>query len=89
MGLSVVRESLGRAMLRCRILTGAHFVFGGAYLVYTWTSSVLTLFFSFIRSGDRGIAVRVHVGFDIAIVCHSIGLHPERVYVVDYVRSSW
>lgn len=42
MGLSVVRESLGRAMLRCRILTGAHFVFGGAYLVYTWTSSVLT-----------------------------------------------
>jgi GOST, seven transmembrane domain len=32
MGLSVVRESLGRAMLRCRILTAAHFVFGGAYL---------------------------------------------------------
>jgi hypothetical protein len=29
MGLSVVRESLGRTMLRCQILTAAHFVFGG------------------------------------------------------------
>jgi hypothetical protein len=33
MGLSVVRESLGRAMFRCRILTGAHFLFGGECLL--------------------------------------------------------
>jgi len=32
LGLSVVRESLGRAMFRCRLLTGAHFIFGGAHL---------------------------------------------------------
>jgi hypothetical protein len=28
LGLSVVRESLGRTMLRCQILAGGHFVFG-------------------------------------------------------------
>lgn len=29
LGLSVVRESLGRTMLRCQLLAGAHFIFGG------------------------------------------------------------
>ena len=29
LGLSVVRESLGRTMLRCQILAVAHFIFGG------------------------------------------------------------
>ncbi|KAJ7246326.1 lung seven transmembrane receptor-domain-containing protein [Mycena haematopus] len=33
LGLSVVRESLGRTMLRCQILAGAHFVFGILYAV--------------------------------------------------------
>jgi hypothetical protein len=32
MGLSVVRETLGGTMIRCQILTGAHFVFGGQSL---------------------------------------------------------
>lgn len=31
LGLSVVRESLGRTMLKCQILAGAHFIFGGTY----------------------------------------------------------
>ena len=30
LGLSVVRESLGRTMLKCQALAGAHFVFGSA-----------------------------------------------------------
>jgi hypothetical protein len=29
MGLSVVRENLGSTMIRCQLLTGAHFIFGG------------------------------------------------------------
>ncbi|KAJ8597616.1 hypothetical protein M405DRAFT_876881 [Rhizopogon salebrosus TDB-379] len=33
LGLSVVRESLGRTMLKCQILTGLHFVFGVLYAV--------------------------------------------------------
>ncbi|THH33161.1 hypothetical protein EUX98_g1064 [Antrodiella citrinella] len=33
LGLSVVRESLGRTMLRCQILAGLHFVFGVLYAV--------------------------------------------------------
>ncbi|KAJ7751292.1 lung seven transmembrane receptor-domain-containing protein [Mycena maculata] len=33
LGLSVVRESLDRLMLRCQILAGAHFVFGILYAV--------------------------------------------------------
>jgi len=28
MGLSVVKESLGRTMLKCQILAGTHFLFG-------------------------------------------------------------
>lgn len=39
LGLSVVRESLGKLMLRCQILAVAHFIFGGAFdaelLLYT------------------------------------------------------
>ncbi|KAH7909796.1 protein PTM1 [Hygrophoropsis aurantiaca] len=33
LGLSVVRESLGRTMLKCQILAGAHFIFGVLYAV--------------------------------------------------------
>ncbi|KAJ7897061.1 lung seven transmembrane receptor-domain-containing protein [Mycena olivaceomarginata] len=33
LGLSVVRESLGRTMLKCQILAGAHFIFGILYAV--------------------------------------------------------
>ncbi|KAG5644624.1 hypothetical protein DXG03_008102 [Asterophora parasitica] len=33
LGLSVVRESLGKTMLRCQILAGAHFIFGILYAV--------------------------------------------------------
>ncbi|KAF7303247.1 Integral membrane protein [Mycena kentingensis (nom. inval.)] len=33
LGLSVVRESLGRTMLKCQALAGAHFIFGILYAV--------------------------------------------------------
>ncbi|KAJ6504420.1 lung seven transmembrane receptor-domain-containing protein [Mycena vulgaris] len=33
LGLSVVRESLGRTMLKCQILAGGHFIFGILYAV--------------------------------------------------------
>ncbi|RDB28403.1 Membrane protein PTM1 [Hypsizygus marmoreus] len=33
LGLSVVRESLGRTMLKCQLLAGAHFVFGILYAI--------------------------------------------------------
>ncbi|KAJ6503337.1 lung seven transmembrane receptor-domain-containing protein [Mycena vitilis] len=33
LGLSVVRESLGKTMLRCQILAGGHFIFGILYAV--------------------------------------------------------
>lgn len=29
LGLSVVKESLGRTMIRCQVLAVAHFIFGG------------------------------------------------------------
>jgi hypothetical protein len=34
MGLSVVKESLGRNMFRCQLLACAHFVFGSKYIFY-------------------------------------------------------
>ncbi|KAK0233676.1 lung seven transmembrane receptor-domain-containing protein [Armillaria fumosa] len=33
LGLSVVRESLGRTMIKCQVLAGAHFIFGILYAV--------------------------------------------------------
>ncbi|KAI0778347.1 lung seven transmembrane receptor-domain-containing protein [Trametes elegans] len=33
LGLSVVKESLGRTMLKCQLLAGAHFIFGVLYAV--------------------------------------------------------
>jgi hypothetical protein len=33
LGLSVVRESLGRTMRKCQALAVAHFVFGGKWIV--------------------------------------------------------
>ncbi|KAH0838008.1 lung seven transmembrane receptor-domain-containing protein [Lanmaoa asiatica] len=33
LGLSVVRESLGKTMLKCKLLAGAHFIFGVLYAV--------------------------------------------------------
>lgn len=33
LGLSVVRESLGRTMIKCQILTGGHFIFGSKQLL--------------------------------------------------------
>ncbi|KAI9570240.1 lung seven transmembrane receptor-domain-containing protein, partial [Boletus coccyginus] len=33
LGLSVVRESLGKTMLKCQLLAGAHFIFGVLYAV--------------------------------------------------------
>jgi hypothetical protein len=32
LGLSVVRESLGRVMLKCKALTALHFLFGSMHL---------------------------------------------------------
>jgi hypothetical protein len=45
LGLSVVRESLGRTMIKCQILTGGHFIFGSKQLV----SILKALFGSLIR----------------------------------------
>ncbi len=35
LGLSVVRESLGRTMTKCQILAVAHFIFGGTHTSVT------------------------------------------------------
>lgn len=34
LGLSVVRESLGKTMLKCQLLAVAHFLFGGSLPAY-------------------------------------------------------
>lgn len=51
LGLSVVRESLGRTMLKCKLLAGAHFIFGVLYavgiveLILESTSALVLLLF--------------------------------------------
>lgn len=46
LGLSVVRESLGKTMLKCQLLAGAHFIFGG-WSRYRYTLPFTRAEFSF------------------------------------------
>ena len=38
LGLSVVRESLGSTMTKCKLLAAAHFVFGGVFLLCSFNT---------------------------------------------------
>ena len=47
LGLSVVRESLGKTMIRCQLLAVAHFIFGGTSARYhppSWANSISVLY---------------------------------------------
>lgn len=59
LGLSVVRESLGRNMIRCQILAGLHFIFGGEYFDTVETKA--EMFSSALRCRDCGAGAGKHI----------------------------
>lgn len=77
LGLSVVRESLGRTMLKCQALTGLHFLFGS---MQSLPLSVLYIPNAFrpspIWHWHRRVAVGIDIGASTVVVHHSTGVHP-------------
>lgn len=55
LGLSVVRESLGKTMLKCQLLAGAHFIFGGesSRPIRNVAGLITYHFFSSLRGRNR------------------------------------
>lgn len=88
MGLSVVKESLGRTMLRCQILAGAHFIFGSKCENKQSPAPILTTSSSILRWYCRAL-LGVDVCLGSSYVCHTLGIHPQRFPPLDYVFSKW
>lgn len=88
LGLSVVRESLDRTMLKCQILAVAHFIFGGTQnslpVPFLVTDKVAN---SFIRGWNCGTRTRINVSSRALDLRHPSRFHIERIPPVDYVCS--
>lgn len=90
LGLSVVRESLGRMMLRCQILTGLHFVFGSMQILFfadLFTSNVFRP--SSIWHRHRRVDVGINIGASAFVVHRSTCIYPQWIPPVDYVFLEW
>ena len=88
LGLSVVRESLGRTTLRCQILAAAHFIFGGK-LIRTSYSRQVSHLFSLICGRYRGTRAGIDFCTSITAICHSTCFYIEWIPYVDHVCSKW
>jgi Lung seven transmembrane receptor len=86
LGLSVVRESLGRTMVKCQALTGLHFFFGSMQLLPSTVLFISNVFRpSFIWHWHRRIDIGINIGASPFIVHCSTCVHPHWIPPVDYV----
>lgn len=90
LGLSVVRESLGRTMLKCQILTGLHFFFGSMQLA----SCVVLCMPNMFRSSSvwcwhRRVAAGIDIGANTYVVHRSTCVYSQWIPPVDYVLLEW
>jgi hypothetical protein len=89
LGLSVVRESLGRTMRRCQVLAVAHFLFGGICACLLLHLRISSRMSSPLRRRHRGARVRVNFCIRALTLCGTTGFHLERFPVVDSVCVEW
>ena len=88
LGLGVVRESLGRTMIKCQILAVCHFIFGGEL----WTSNdvpYLTWLDSHLCHWHCRTGTGVNIRAAPAPLYHPTGLYSERVPSLDHVCPQW
>lgn len=86
LGLSVVRESLGRTMLKCQILAGLHFVFGGKFgLCDICGVTIINIFISTLCRRHSRTRTRVDVSIGTPHVHHTASVYAQRVPYVDPV----
>lgn len=89
LGLSVVRDDLGRTMRKAQILSISHFIFGGEFYIPRGARSQLIGHCSVVRCGHRGARIRVNIGSSITALRSATGIHIERVPYVDPLVSQW
>lgn len=88
LGLSVVNDSLGRTMLRCQILAGAHFVFGSK-LVLLVRVHLLMKSISIVRNRHCRITTRVNLRPRAFTICDPACIYVERFPLMDHVLIEW
>jgi hypothetical protein len=87
MGLSVVKESLGPTMIRCQVLTGAHFIFGGEAALHPTFQPILTPFRSAVCGRCRRAGTRVNICARAAALRHPARIHAQRLLALDSLLS--
>ena len=88
LGLSVVNDSLGKTMLRCQILAGAHFIFGSKLIILS-CESFFDKSISIVRYRYRRITTRVDVRARAFAICDPACIHTKRIPFVDNVLIEW
>ena len=89
LGLSVVRDSLGKTMIKCRLLAGAHFIFGSE--LHSDSCRILeTLTISSpVCRRHRGTAVRVDLCASALTLRNPSRFHIKWLPSLDHVCTEW
>ena len=83
LGLSVVRDDLGRTMRKAQLLSAAHFIFGGSTFPLRAPESQLRYFYSPVRRRHRRTRVRVNIRTGAPPLRGATSIHVECIPHVD------
>jgi hypothetical protein len=83
LGLSVVRDDLGRTMRKAQLLSAAHFIFGGSISPLRAPEPQLRHFYSPVRRRHRRTPVRVNVSTGAPPFRGATSIHIECIPHVD------
>jgi hypothetical protein len=83
LGLSVVRDDLGRTMRKAQLLSATHFIFGGSTSPLRATESQLRHFYSPVRRWHCRTRVRVNISTGTPPLRGATSIHVECIPHVD------
>ena len=89
LGLNVVRDSLGKAMLKCRLLAAAHFVFGRELHSNSVRILETSTIFSPVCRRHRGIAVGVDLCASALTLRDPSRFHTKWLPYLHHVCTEW
>jgi hypothetical protein len=89
LGLSVVRDDLGRTMRKAQILSAAHFIFGGGAFQLCTVAFELRYFFSPICRRHRRTRVRIDFSTGATPFRGATSIHVEWIPHVDFMVPQW
>ena len=89
LGLSVVRDDLGRTMRKAQLLSVAHFIFGGCTSPLDGAAFELRYFFSPVCRRHRRARVRINFSTGAAPLRGAPSIHVECIPHVDSMVPQW